>query len=71
MNVISDFFLITRIHSTAYLKTYEQAKYFFNSSNTQSLSKEYLQEKVKRLLVCVLFPILNLRHDMGSECTSG
>ena len=36
---------ITGVHSTTNFKTYEQAKTFFNSENTHSLSKEFLKEK--------------------------
>ena len=43
--MISVLFPIPGIHSTTNLKTYEQAKNFFNATNTQSSSKEPLQEK--------------------------
>ena len=43
--MISALFLISGIHSTTNLKTYEQAKNFFNPGNTQSSSGESLKEK--------------------------
>ena len=40
--MISALFLIAGIHLKVNLKTHGQAKNFFNSANTQSLSEEYL-----------------------------
>ena len=41
-NVISALFQIAGIHSTTSLKTYKQAKNFFNPENAQSSSEELL-----------------------------
>ena len=43
--MISALFLVAGIHLTTDLKTYEQAKKFFNPANTQSSSEESLKEK--------------------------
>ena len=48
--MISALFLIARIHSTTNLKTYEQAKNFFNPANTQSSSEECLRE-IRHMLI--------------------
>ena len=53
--MISALYLIVGIRSTTNLKTYEQAKNFFNSANTQSPPEEYLKEKPKTF-ICNLFP---------------
>ena len=45
MKVISALFRIAGLHSTTNLKTYEQAKNFFNPANTQSSSEEPLREE--------------------------
>ena len=45
MNMISALYLIAGIHPTTNLKTYEQARSFFDPANTQSSSEEYLKEK--------------------------
>ena len=56
MNVISALFLIAGIHSTTNLKTYEQAKGFFNLANTKSSSEESLKEKRHTFMgMCSLF----------------
>ena len=53
--MISALFLIARSHSTTNLKTYEQAKNFFNPANTHSSSEESLKEKCKTFIgVCSL-----------------
>ena len=48
-------FLIAVIHSITNLKTYEQAKIFFNPANTQSSSEEYLKGNDMHLLICIPF----------------
>ena len=61
--MISVLFPIAGIHSATNLKTHEQAKNFFNATNTQSLSKEPLQEKSDTFIgVCSL--------SLGSTCKS-
>ena len=66
--MISASFLIAGIHSTTNLKTYEQAKNFFNPANTQSSSKESLKEKrhafigMRSLFTWFNMQILNLCH---------
>ena len=63
----SALFLIAEIHSTTNLKTYEQAKNFFNPVNTQSSSEKSLKEKHTFTGMCSLFTwfnmyIINLCH---------
>ena len=45
--MISALSLIAGIYSTTNLKTYQQAKNFFNPANTQSSSEESLKENRK------------------------
>ena len=52
--MISALFLIVGIRSTTNLKTYEQAKNFFNSANARSPPEEYLKEKPETF-ICNLF----------------
>ena len=42
------FFLVAGIRSTTNLKTYEQAKTFFNPTNTKSSSEESFKKKRHR-----------------------
>ena len=66
--MISALFLITGIHSTRNLKTFEPVKNLFNPANTQSSSEESLKEKHHTFIgMCSLFTwfnmqILNLCH---------
>ena len=60
--MISALFLIAGIHSKTNLKTYVQAKNFFNPANTQCSSEESLKEKRCTFIgICVLF-------SLGSIC---
>ena len=60
--MISALFFIVGIHSTANLKTYEQAKNFFNPANTQSSSEEFLKEKRHTFIgMCSLFTWFNMQ----------
>ena len=53
--MISALSLIAGIYSTTNLKTYEQAKNFFNPANTQSSSEESLKENRKTFVgMCFL-----------------
>ena len=66
--MISALYLIAGIHSTTYLKFFEQEKNVFNPANTQSSSEECLTEKRHTFTsICCLFTrldikILNLCH---------
>ena len=53
--MISALFTIAGIHLTTNLKTYEQAKNFFNPANSQFSSEESFKEI--HLLVCVPFSL--------------
>ena len=58
----SALFLIAEIHSTTKLKTYEQAKNFFNPANTQSSSEQSLKEKHHTFTgICSLFTWFNMQ----------
>ena len=59
--MISTLFAIAGIHSTTNLKTYEQAKNYFNPAKTQSSPEESLKENVIRLSVCVPFSLGSIR----------
>ena len=62
LNVIFALFLTAGIHSTTNLKTYEQAKNFFNPANTRTLYEETFKEKCKRFIgMCILFTWLNMQ----------
>ena len=66
--MISVLFPIAGIHSAANLKTYEQAKNFFNTTKTHSSTEEFLKEKRHTFVgICFFFTwfnvqILNLCH---------
>ena len=55
--MISPLYLIAGIHSATNLKTYEQAKIFFNPSNPQFSSGESFKKSVKSLFVFVPFSL--------------
>ena len=60
--MISALFLIAGIYSTTNLKTYEQAKDFFNPTNTQSSSEESLIVKGYTFIgMCSLFTWFNMQ----------
>ena len=57
-----DFWIISDIHSTTNLKTYEQAKNLVNPANAQSSSEESLKEKLHTFIgMCSLFTWLNMQ----------
>ena len=60
--MISALFLISGIHSTTNLKTYEQAKNFLNPTNMQYSSEESLKEKRKTFIsMCSIFTTFNMQ----------
>ena len=55
-------FVVAGIHSTTNLKIYEQAKNFFNPTNTKSSSEESFKKNVIGLLVCAPFHLVQYRN---------